>query len=176
MIGRLFSVIGGVVFGLAASQFPEFAQQYEQRLGGAVDELRVIAEKFDSAAAEAGLTRDQALGTYDETENAFLTKQGANIAATLDRYARLKTQLAALENANIVTRVTDMALYYDPDIAAGAMESYNPAVPVTQEGFVYAGVGVLAGYFLFAGLGWAGAKPVRRWQRRRHRPASSPRA
>ena len=161
MIRRLISVIGGVALGLSASQFPEFAQQYEQRLGGAVAELRAIAEKFDAAAAESGLTRQEALGTYAETEDNFLTRQGADMDVTLNRYERLETQLQALEDANIVTRVTDFALYYDPEIGSEAMESYNPAVPVTPEGFIYAGIGVLFGYILFAGLGWAGARPFR---------------
>ena len=162
MIRRLISVMGGVALGLSASQFPEFAQQYQQRLGGAVAELRLIAEKFDSAAAASGLTREQALGTYAETEDTFLTRQGADMDATLTRYERLETQLQALEDANIVTRVTDFALYYDPEIGNEALESYNPAVPVTGEGFVYAGAGVLFGYLLFAMLGWAGARPFRR--------------
>ena len=51
MIRRLISIVGGVGLGLVASQFPEYAQQYEQRLGGAVDELRVFVEKFDASAA-----------------------------------------------------------------------------------------------------------------------------
>ncbi|MBU1174167.1 MAG: DUF2937 family protein [Alphaproteobacteria bacterium] len=162
MIRRLISVLGGVAIGLSASQFPEFAQQYEQRLGGAVAELRVIAEKFDAAAARAGLSRQEALGTYRETDIAFLAGQGEDIGSTLARYERLETQLDALENANIVTRVTGFARYYDPEIGASALEAYNPAVPVTTEGFAYAGIGVLVGYALFGLLGWAGARPFRR--------------
>ena len=166
MIRRLISIIGGVSLGLAASQFPEYAQQYEQRLGGAVDELRAFVQKFDASAASVGLTREQALDTYDATGNTFLTRQGAEAESTIDRYQRLETQLVALENANLVTRVTDFALYYDPDIGEKALEAYNPAVPVTSEGFLYAGIGVVFGYALFALFGWAGAKPFRRRNRR----------
>ncbi len=172
MIGRLISMAGGVALGLTASQFPEFAQQYQQRLGGAVDELRAIVENFDASAAASGLSRDEALGTYEETNNTFLTRQGEDVETTINRYERLETQLQALENANIVTRVTDIALYYDSDIASRAMENFNPAVPVTTEGFVYAGIGVLAGYFFVAGLGWAGHRSYRRLRRRRTSVAS----
>lgn len=162
MIRRLIAIVGGVALGLSASQFPEFAQQYEQRLGGAVAELRLIAERFDAAARSAGLTRDQALDTYQATDSGFLAQQGKDTAETLDRYERLETQLVALENSNLVTRITDFALYYDSDIGAEALEAYNPAVPVTTEGFIYAGAGVLVGYALFGVLGWAGARPFRR--------------
>jgi hypothetical protein len=162
MLRRLISVFGGVALGLAASQFPEFSQQYEQRLGGAVDELRAIVEKFDASAARAGLTRTQALETYPETGNTFLTQQGEDVSATVERYDRLEIQLMALKDANIVTRVTDFALYYDPEVGARALDSYSPAVPVTSEGFFYAAFGVLVGYVLFAMLGWAGARTFRR--------------
>lgn len=166
MVKRLIAMVGGVAMGLTASQFPEFSQQYEQRLGGAVEELRHVAEDFDASAADAGLTRQQALETYDDTQNNFLAQRGEDVTATLDRYERLETQLQALENANIVTRVTDFALYYDNDIGASALEAYNPAVPVTSEGFIYAGGGVLIGYILFALFGWAGARPFKRRRNR----------
>ena len=39
---RALSILGGLVLGFGFAQFPEYAQQYEQRLGGAVDELRII--------------------------------------------------------------------------------------------------------------------------------------
>ncbi len=169
MIRRLISIAGGVALGVAASQFPEFAQQYQQRLGGAVDELHAFVEKFDASAQSAGLTRKQALSTYAQTGNGFLTHRGEDVGQTIARYDRLETQLTALENANIVTRVTDMALYYDPDVAEGALETYKPAVPVTPEGFIYAGTGLVVGYLLFAALGWAGARPFRRRRRREER-------
>lgn len=174
MIRRFISVVGGVALGLAASQFPEYSQQYEQRLGGAVDELRVIVEKFDASAAESGLTRQQALDAYEETGNTFLTLQGQDVGATIARYDRLETQLKALENANFVSRITDFARYYDADIGARALDSYNPAVPVTTEGFTYAGVGVLFGYTLFALLGWTGSRTVRRWRERRRMRSGKP--
>ena len=37
---RALSVLGGLALGFGFAQFPEYAQQYEQRLGGAVDEVR----------------------------------------------------------------------------------------------------------------------------------------
>jgi len=42
---------------LAGSQIPEFAQQYRQRLGGAIDELNRMIAQFDSEAAGQSLTR-----------------------------------------------------------------------------------------------------------------------
>lgn len=162
MMRRLLSMVGGIAMGLTTSQFLEYAQQYEQRLGGAVDELRIIAEKFDADAQRAGLTRDEALRTYEDSGNAFLTDQGVGVEATLARYERLLAHLQNLENANLVTRVTGFAEYYDPEIGARALEAYNPAVPVTAEGFVYAGAGVVAGYGGVLGILSALIFPFRR--------------
>ena len=38
-----------------ATQAPEFAQQYRQRLGGAIDELRGMVAQFDAEASFCGL-------------------------------------------------------------------------------------------------------------------------
>ena len=57
------ALIVGVVFGGAFSQAPEFAQQYRQRLGGALDELTAIVQRFDQDAARAGLDRRRAART-----------------------------------------------------------------------------------------------------------------
>ena len=58
---RTLGIVGGLALGLCLSQFPEYAQQYTQRLGGAVDELRIITSEFEVAAREAGLTLEQAI-------------------------------------------------------------------------------------------------------------------
>src|SRR5690606_31307549 len=61
---RALSIVGGLALGFGFAQFPQYAQQYEQRLGGAVDELRIIVDDFDRGAASFGLTREQALLRY----------------------------------------------------------------------------------------------------------------
>ena len=62
-MGQLVNMCGGAVFLAAASQFPEYSQQYVQRLGGAVDELRLVVADFDKSAAGVGLSRDAALAS-----------------------------------------------------------------------------------------------------------------
>ena len=51
----------GLVFGFVLSQAPEFAQQYRQRLGGAVDELQRIIQQFDEDSRRSGYDRTAAL-------------------------------------------------------------------------------------------------------------------
>jgi len=51
----------GLLLGFVLSQTPEFAQQYRQRLGGAIDELQRIVQQFDNDSRRAGYDRTSAL-------------------------------------------------------------------------------------------------------------------
>ena len=82
---RIVAGIGGLGLAVALSQFPEYAQQYTQRLGGAVDELRVITEDFDRAAVAGGLDRAAALERYNASNDQFLAGRGTSMTATFQR-------------------------------------------------------------------------------------------
>ena len=61
MLSKVITLVGGVAGAASFSQFPEFSQQYIQRMGGAVDELSRFVAEFDADAAELGLSREVAL-------------------------------------------------------------------------------------------------------------------
>jgi hypothetical protein len=162
---RILSVIGGLAVGLVLSQFPEYAQQYTQRLGGAVDELRIITEEFDSAADRAGLSRDAAIGRYAITGDDFIEGRGLSMAQTFARYQQLSATLERIQNADAAERLTLLPQFMDSEIGARALENFQPAVPVTMEGFAYAGGGFLIGYLLTSGLVRFLMLPFRRRER-----------
>jgi hypothetical protein len=147
---------------IVLSQFPEYAQQYTQRLGGAVDELRVITEDFDRAALAGGLDRDQALTRYNASNDDFLAGRGTSMSATFLRYDMLSRTLADIEGAGPVERLQSLPAYLDTDIGRRTLENYRPAMPVTMEGILYAGGGFILGYLLVSGLVRFCALPFRR--------------
>ena len=149
---RMIAGIGGLGLALVLSQFPEYAQQYTQRLGGAVDELRVITEDFDRAAAEGGLDRATALGRYEASNDDFLAGRGSSMTSTFQRYDQLRGTLARIQNADAIERLQSLPAYLDTDIGRRTLESYKPAVPVTMEGILYAGGGFILGYLVLSGL------------------------
>lgn len=157
-------MIGGLGLGISLSQFPEYTQQYEQRLGGAVDELHAVIADFDASAERAGLTRQEALQTYDAANTSFLVDRGQDMRNVFARYDRLSAHQRDLQNASSIERLADIARYYDPEIGARALDAYEPAVPVTTEGVSLAGAGILAGYAILSGF----LALVRRPFRRRH--------
>lgn len=162
---RMIAGIGGVGLAMVLSQFPEYAQQYTQRLGGAVDELRIITEDFDRAAIAGGLDRQAALQRYNASNDDFLAGRGTSMTATFQRYEQLSTTLTRIEDAGPVERFQALPAYLDTDIGRRTLENYRPAIPVTMEGILYAGAGFVLGYLVLSGL-WRFFSLPFKWKRR----------
>lgn len=155
---------GALAGGAGLSQFPEFSQQYLQRLAGQVDALGVVVANFDASAARNGLTRESALGQM--TGTAFLDDRQADLRGDFARYDRLGNDLTLLRAASPLERLAMPHRLADRDTFAATWADYRPAVPVTVDGLVSAGVG--------AGLGWgtaAGLLALLAWPFRRRRAA-----
>ncbi len=160
MIRTLTFVIGlGGAAGL--SQFPEFSQQYVQRLGGAVDELTRVANDFDASAAAEGLTREDALAQMVGT--GFVERRRADMENTFDRLDRLSADLFALRDASAVQRLTQAARLRDTELAQATWQDFKPAVPLTLDGAICA----LVGFFAAGGVIGAILRLPRLFRRRR---------
>ena len=105
---RTLAVLGGLGLAVGFSQFPEYAQQYEQRLGGAVNELRIIVADFDNDAQKFGLSREQALQHYAVSADNFLVARGVSMSRTLARYNELNADLSDLQNAGPLQRLAHL--------------------------------------------------------------------
>ncbi|MEO0401882.1 MAG: DUF2937 family protein [Pseudomonadota bacterium] len=143
MILRALALAGGVLGGASASQFPEFSQQYSQRLGGAVDALAEVVTDFDASAHAAGLDRATALAQLEGTP--FLDRRHTDMKRTFARHTQLSADLALLENAGPFMRAYHGARMTDSDVAKAALAAYQPALPLNMAGAVFAGTGFFAG-------------------------------
>lgn len=162
---RMLSMVGGLAGAISLSQFPEFSQQYLQRMSGAVDELRVIVASFDVTAKASGLTRDQALAELNGT--GFKEDLRKSLTTQINRYDKLSQDYNALRRAEPLQRLAQLYRFGDPTLARRTWEDFRPAVPVTTDGLVCAGLGFGAGWALIALL----LNGLRRMFRRR--PAQS---
>lgn len=140
-LARIAAMGMGLAGALAASQGPEFAQQYAQRLGGAIDELETVVARFDESAAEAGLAREEALARLQGNPEALVRRQGESAGLAAARLERLRADAARLDAAGDLDRVITMLRVADPEIVRNAYLAYRPAVPVTSEGLLAAGLG-----------------------------------
>lgn len=153
MIGRVFTALLALAGAGTLSQAPEFTQQYRQALGGAVEELQVVAEDFDQASERAGLSRNEALEQYRDTDNSFLGERGQQIEGTLNRYERLKGQAEAIESAGPFERIWLVLQEPDMRVVEGARERFEPAIPLTIAGGVMALLGGFIGWLFGRGTG-----------------------
>ncbi|QZZ37286.1 DUF2937 family protein [Nitratireductor kimnyeongensis] len=150
-----------VVCGSVTSQAPEFSQQYRQRLNGAQDELRQVVEAFDADAAENNLNRNSAIRVYEKTGSSFLQARAESVRAAIGRLGDLERQSEAFDEAMPVLRPLVVARAPDGPVLQGALRDFEPAIPVTFHGFIWAGAGVILGF----SIAWLIGLPFRRRQR-----------
>jgi hypothetical protein len=147
-IARTIAVALGLVGGVVASQGPEFAQQYRQRLGGAIDELRRVVQRFDADAGANGQTRDGAVDRLKSSPDNLVSRQGDAMRAHAERLDRLQRQQQAFADAGPFQRILVVARNPDPGVMEAAYRDFEPAVPTTEEGVIAVAVGFVAGWAL----------------------------
>ncbi len=147
---RILAMIGGITGAAGLSQFPEFSQQYLQRLAGKVDALTAVVADFDASASRNGLTREAALAELTGTD--FLADRQTDLRRSFADHERLQADLAELRSASPLERLTMPQRMGDGETLAAAWADFRPAIPATLDGAVTAGVGYVAGWGLLAGL------------------------
>lgn len=153
MLVRAVSLVAGVSGAAGLSQFPEYSQQYIQRLGGAVDELSRVLSDFDTDATELGLSREAAL--VDLAQGGQMGAARADtMVKTIERHDQLSADLEQMQGLGPFSRARFAARFTDIELAGRVWDNYKPAMPVTFEGAVFAVLGFLSGLALFSALIW----------------------
>lgn len=150
MIIRVLALSGGLLGAASLSQFPEYSQQYKQRLSGAVDELSGIVVQFDADAEMVGMDRTEALRDLS-AGSAMARARAESMGHVLARHDRLSAHLDALHTSTGLHNTLMSWRFMDPDLAQETWNDFQPAVPARGEGIAFAGVGFLIGYTLLAG-------------------------
>ena len=164
MIIRTMALAFGVAGAAALSQFPEFAQQYLQRLAGKVDQLEVQVTEVDAAAASFDMTRAAYLEDLSGTQTGAAA--AARAAADIALYERLSSNIAGVRDASAWGRLVGAYGVADVSVARRTWADYQPAMPLTVEGLGFAALGFGAGYGIWSLL-WS----LLSWPRRRRAAA-----
>ncbi|WP_262299057.1 DUF2937 family protein [Microvirga sesbaniae] len=154
-ITRIIAFGLGLCGGIVASQGPEFAQQYRQRLGGAIDELRQVIARFDADAQASGETQASAIARLRSNADDFVSRQGAAMQANVERLRRLEAHRSTMVQAGPFGRVALMVRDGDRDVMEAVSRDFEPALPVTEEGILATAAGFVAvwgGILLLAGF------------------------
>ncbi len=151
-MGKLVKITGGVGLGVLLSQFPEYSQQYVQRLGGAVDELQTVVSDFDTSAQATGSTRETALSSMS-VGNEFLRRRGDDMSRTIARYTYLNESYDLLKDAGAYERLVYVRRFGDPQITKNAYADFQPAIPLSIDAMVLLFGGYIFGYGAISGTG-----------------------
>lgn len=144
MIFKALTLIGGMFGAIIVSQFPEFTQQYTQRLGGQVEALSVVIADFDRSAGRAEMSRDEALASMGGS--VFMENRRLDMRRTIDRHVRLSADQIALRTATPLQRLTMPNRLTDTDLARATWADFVPAMPLSIAGMISGFVGFIGGY------------------------------
>lgn len=147
---RALSLAGGLAGAIGLSQFPEFSQQYLQRLAGQVDALAGVTAEFDASADRAGLSREEAFASMSGT--AFLGYRQKDMRRAFARLDRLSSDLALLRETGPVERLLLPHRLADRELLEATWGDFRPAMPVTAAGFTTAGAGFVGGWLAIGAL------------------------
>ncbi|MSU45535.1 MAG: DUF2937 family protein [Lacunisphaera sp.] len=139
LIDRILCVLGAVLF----SQGPEFMQQYLQRLGGHLDEVRRQLAIFQDTAAKAGVMLDHFIQQTGANPDPGVARLGGVMSDTMERVGSLQSAHDALMHSALWERPFVFLRHLDLEITRATCTIYQPAVPTTLEGLAYAMAGML---------------------------------
>ena len=169
MFARRLALAIAVLAGLIGSQGPEFAQQYRQRLGGALEELNRIVSEFDAEVRRQNLTRAEGLGRLEHNDDPLARERGEDMRKAIERATRLNEQIQAMNSAGPLMRLYVVATNFDPEIARSTLDNYEPAEPLSLAALAAGGLAALWGWAATLLIAW----PFRRRSRlRAARPPS----
>lgn len=151
MIRHLFLILFVITGGIGASQLPNFARAYEQRLGGALGEVQKLVDAFSTQAAAEGLT-------FAELAERHRASSDSAVRGTADRMVALETRRKALAaemirlsgTANSLDKVVAVATNADRELLRDTLSTYEITATLDPM-FGLGGVG--AGWALFGLLG-----------------------
>jgi preprotein translocase subunit YajC len=115
-----------IFIGLPASQLTEFTQQYAQRIGGAVDQLRIVINEFDADAARSDLDRPSALLNMRENPEQFIRDQGVRMSERITRLERLEYQQRVFARGGLFAQI-DFLWSHDSELAQRTWDNYKMA-------------------------------------------------
>lgn len=146
---RFLHITAALAGGGALAQFPEYYQQYLQRLAGRLDELHQRAQEIANDAAAQGLDVPAYIARFLDSPAHAL--EGERMADTLESATRLGTAYDALARADAWQQLPLFLRHLDPALARDVASLFQPALPLGLAGLIYALFGAAIGILAIGG-------------------------
>ena len=143
---KIVLLVSGLLVGSLLSQFPEYFQQYTQRLGGRLDEVNFQVKNLDARAADIKLNRFQYIRRLMSSSDTIVQNEGETLGLLLGREIRYNQAYEALHTSTPIWRAVQFAAHFEPDIPT--IEAYRPAIPLTVEAGAYSCFGFCIGWLI----------------------------
>lgn len=150
---RLPLVVYATLVALAFSQVPVFVQEYEQRLGGALDELARVIERDVANARAMNLDLNTFLQKHELSGDEAFQRTGQAMRDRLVRRDALAAQAAALDAAPIWKKPLLVGQNADRDILTRTWEKFHPTLTLDP---MFGGVGLIVALLLRDLTVWLG--------------------
>lgn len=139
-------LIGFVLAGiLAASQVPRYVQEYEQRLGGARDEMARMLVEFTSIAQKSGDDLNGYTEKLASNPDPAISATGRRIRALAIREVDLSRHAETLATTARLLKPFQMLSAGDREIMAAAWAIYRYTLTVDPE---FAVIGLVVGWLM----------------------------
>lgn len=145
MIRELVLIFFIVFGGIFASQAPQFVQEYEQRLGGALDEATFHLSGYKEVARQNNLSFEQYIRILIENPDENASDTGRIIGQLAERAETLKRQLDAISLAPHLTRPIAVLQNSDPEIFSATFDNYKLSLTLDV---TFGVIGLILGYMV----------------------------
>ena len=151
LFDRALAAAGAIIF----AQFPSFIVQYQQRLGGHVDELAKIISRYSEAAARNSRTLEEYISIHLKSEINDFVSSGKIMTENLARYNELNESLKSLTNSEGPMKLLTFLKTVNYDIFSKTVDNFTPGISFNLETLYYSAAGIIfimAIYFMIKKL------------------------
>lgn len=136
---RTIASAGAVIF----SQIPSFLVQYQQRLGGHVDELAILIKKYKAAASDNGRTIEEYIGLHLQSSVKEFAASGKIMSGNIERFTELSSSLKNLSESSGLFKFIHFLKDADSDIFNAAYKNFVPGLSFSADTVLYGLTGII---------------------------------
>lgn len=136
---RTISAAGALVF----AQLPAFIVQYQQRLGGHVDELGRLIARYKSYASVNDRTLEEYINIHLQSNIKEVVSTGQLMTENLSRFNELSTSLKQITDSTGITKLFMFLKNLDLEIYRGTMKNFVPGITFSRDAVLYAIIGII---------------------------------
>jgi hypothetical protein len=150
LFDRLFLICAVVAGGLV----PGFITQYQQRLGGRLDQARLDLEPWQKLADQSFHgDLEQLIQYHVSSTDPTFHAEGAVIRALLASVHQLQSAVEAL-HGNLFHQMQYLLLHVDPDLVRATFSDWVPTFALSADGILFALAFALLVWLVFHVLWW----------------------